>query len=410
MKNPLARNAELIHIESMRVFLSCLFSVALLAVPEMAMAAKGDTHGKELSRVESTLQKEKAKQDKLQQDKVALEKRLEDLRRDMIDITGLVQKQEKAVTDLRAEQEITKRDIAAAQGKLEDQRESLAVVITALQRMGRVPPEALLARPSAPIDMARSFGLLQHVIPAVSEQAAEIKTMVEEMDALRLVQAEREKKLLVEQKELQTKQTSLEKMVKKRETLLAANDAQQEKSRREMAGLARQAKDLRDLMARIERQKKVAPVPKVAVVTTESLQKTGRNIVRSLKDWFGRSGNLPVAGNVATGYGDTMPGGGVSRGLRINATSGAVVTTPLDGVVRFAGPFRQYKLLVIIQHDNGDHSLLGGMQELYTKTGARVKMGEPLGKLPKLEGDSTRSTSLYYERRRNGKPIDPRRA
>ncbi|MDB5477839.1 MAG: metallopeptidase, partial [Alphaproteobacteria bacterium] len=101
----------------------------------------------------------------------------------------------------------------------------------------------------------------------------------------------------------------------------------------------------------------------------------------------------------------------------ITANPGAIVTAPDPGTIRFAGPFRQYKLLVIIQHDNGEHSLLGGLQELYTSVGAKVVKGEPLGKLPpakssevKMEGDSGPATSLYYERRRNGKPIDPRKA
>jgi murein hydrolase activator len=139
---------------------------------------------------------------------------------------------------------------------------------------------------------------------------------------------------------------------------------------------------------------------------------------RSLMGWMGRgSGSLPVTGRVQTGYGQTIAGGDKSQGLSIAAAPGAIVTAPTGGIVRFAGPFRQYKLLVIIQHPNGEHSLLGGLQELYTRVGDSVVSGEPVGKLPhsaegdgKLVGDSTRTASLYYERRRHGKPIDPRQA
>lgn len=396
-------------------FSCCLFLVLfLVAAPQSGWAAKDNAHQDKLKRVETTLQKEQNKQKKLQQDKAALEKRLERLRRNMIDITAKVQQQEKAILVLQKEQENTAQDMLVAKGELDEHRESLAVVITALQRMGRVPPEALLLRPSAPIDMARSFALLERIVPAVSAQAAEIKNILDQIVVLQQEQDAREQVLKTERNALQGKQNELAKMVKTRENLLATNDKQQEKSRQEVAALARQAKDLRDLMAKIEtqqrQQRQQAKQNNVPSVHTSDLKTTGRNLVRSVTEWFTKSGTLPVTGEVVTGYGDKMPGGGISRGLRIKAAKGAVVTMPLDGVVRFAGPFRQYKLLVIVQHDNGDHSLLGGMQELYTKTGARVSAGEPLGKLPKLEGDSTQPSSLYYERRRNGKPIDPRRA
>lgn len=391
----------------------------LVTAPSVMAQSRKD----ELKRVESTLQKEKENRKQLERDQADLQKKLDAVRDDMIRITRHVQDQEKAVLALQEKQVKTEEEIAASREKLDRQRDSLARVVLALQRISRVPPQAMLARPTAPIDMARSSYLLEQVIPSVSEQAAEIKNVLTTLDALLIDQHAQAKELNEKQASLQKKQSGLEKMVKKRETLLAVNSKAQIKSRRETDALARKAKDLRDLMQRLEQEERQAAVAAAAAqrkkmaahktaslpVSTTPLGSSSKGLIRSLKSWFGGSAGLPVAGDVVTGYGDALPGGGMSRGLRIKATGGAVVTAPLGGVVRFAGPFRQYRLLVIIQHDNGDHSLLGGLQELYTKTGARIAKGEPLGKLEKLEGDSTRASSLYYERRRNGKPIDPRR-
>jgi len=258
----------------------------------------------------------------------------------------------------------------------------------------------LLARPGAPIDTARSFVLLQQVLPNVSSEAQEVKKILDELATLEATQKTQMAELKKEQGELKTKRASLEKIVAQRQALLRRTQANQDKAAQKAASLAAQAKDLRELLDSLARQEREQPKP--------AHQSAMASVGQTLKSWMGgTSGKLPVSGTVKTGYGQEMPGGGISKGLSIQAASGAIVTAPQDGVVRFAGPFRQYRLLVIIQHANGEHSLLGGLQELYTKTGDHVAAGEPIGK---LSGDSSQSASLYYERRRNGKPIDPRSA
>lgn len=374
--------------------------VLMLVVAPVTQAARP---AEDLKKVEANLQQEKKRQQELETSRRDLEAKLDEVQGALLEMTGNVQAHEKAVLKLHTAQAETETKIKTMHEELDNQRQSLAHIIMALQRLNRVPPQALLARPSAPIDMARSFDMLQKIIPSVAEQAAEIKQTVETLAALRETQKQQEKDLLAEQKILEGKQNKLAGLLKERKKLLAENNAQQQQATRKMAALASQARDLRGLMQQLERQERVAPTPKPAY----------RSVAKTLQKWLGLgggAGRLPVAGNVETGFGEEMPGGGQSQGLRINAASGAIVTAPSAGIVRFAGPFRQYKLLVIVQHDNGEHSLLGGLQEVYTATGAHVVAGEPLGKLPKLEGDSSRSASLYYERRRNGKPIDPRQS
>jgi len=396
----------------MRFSLCLALCFSLASFPAFA-----DKRHEELKKIEANLQDQQRRDKELDAKTAGLSSQMEETRSAMIELSQDMQSHEQAVLKMRQAKAVTEKEIDTTKEKLEGQRTSLAQIIMAMQRLDRVPPQALLLRPSAPIDMARSFELLRQVIPAVSAQAAEIKETVTHLEELHETQQVQENQLVSEQAELKKKQASLENLLKKRQKILAQTKAEQEASHAKSMELASQAKDLRDLMDRIAResdervQRRQNATTAPADNRDDDLGKKGHNLVKSLTDWFGKvtsRHHLPVAGDVTTGYGESTPGGGQSQGLTIRAAPGSIVTAPGDGVVRFAGPFRQYKLLVIIQHSGGEHSLLGGMQELYTQTGAKVAAGEPLGKLPKLEGDSTAVASLYYERRRNGKAVDPR--
>jgi septal ring factor EnvC (AmiA/AmiB activator) len=72
----------------------------------------------------------------------------------------------------------------------------------------------------------------------------------------------------------------------------------------------------------------------------------------------------------------------------------------------FAGPFRGYGLILIVEHPNGYHSLIAGLGRIDTKVGQRVLAGEPLGVMGTPPDGNP---DLYFELRRNGQPINPQR-
>ena len=80
---------------------------------------------------------------------------------------------------------------------------------------------------------------------------------------------------------------------------------------------------------------------------------------------------------------------------------------PFDGVVAFAGAFRGYGQLLIIEHSEGYHTLLAGLGRVDGEVGQRVLAGEPVGVMATSETDGAPSSSLYVELRRDGQPINP---
>jgi septal ring factor EnvC (AmiA/AmiB activator) len=91
-----------------------------------------------------------------------------------------------------------------------------------------------------------------------------------------------------------------------------------------------------------------------------------------------------------------------SKGITIETRSGAQVVAPFDGRIEFAGPFRGYGQILIIEHADGYHSLLAGLGRIDGTVGQSLVAGEPVGAM----GSSDRP-SLYLELRRHGQPINP---
>nr|WP_302474213.1 peptidoglycan DD-metalloendopeptidase family protein [Roseococcus sp. MDT2-1-1] len=114
------------------------------------------------------------------------------------------------------------------------------------------------------------------------------------------------------------------------------------------------------------------------------------------------TGGAPVAGTLVRAF--AAPGdGGPARGLTYSTPPGARVTSPCGGPVAFAGPFRSFGRLVIVDCGGGLHVVLAGMERLDVAMGRRIRSGEPVGVMAR-EGRPT----LYVELRRRGEAVDPR--
>jgi len=111
---------------------------------------------------------------------------------------------------------------------------------------------------------------------------------------------------------------------------------------------------------------------------------------------------LPARGSRVGHYGESTGFGPRAQGITLRTRPRAQVVAPHDGRVVFAGPFRNYGLILIISHGERYHSLLAGLSKLQTVVGQSVLAGEPVGV---MGGDGKRS--LYVELRRKGTAIDP---
>jgi septal ring factor EnvC (AmiA/AmiB activator) len=116
---------------------------------------------------------------------------------------------------------------------------------------------------------------------------------------------------------------------------------------------------------------------------------------------------LPVAGPVVRRWGERTDAG-PANGMAFRAPPMGRVVAPCAGRVAFAGPFRSYGVLVILDCGGGYHFVLAGLDRLDTDAGAAVRPGEPLGVMPDWDPAGTgKRPALYVELRHDGQPVDP---
>jgi murein hydrolase activator len=189
-----------------------------------------------------------------------------------------------------------------------------------------------------------------------------------------------------------------------RESELAAQKAASEAKQREMAEarLAREA----ELKAQADAKEKQLAAQKASLDAEQaSREAAATRPVRTGKPFAQAQGKLPfpARGKVIELFGQTNEVGHVTKGITIQTRKDAQVIAPYDGQVVFAGPFRGYGLLLIIEHSEGYHTLLAGMARIDATVGQRLLGGEPVGTM----GQDDTKPNLYVELRYNGQPFNP---
>ena len=192
----------------------------------------------------------------------------------------------------------------------------------------------------------------------------------------------------------------------KRNALYKSIDTHYAQNAAAIDDLSRHAQSMQDFMNRLTRAQQREE--KAETSSPPSPAKTLPAPARPYAWSMPRAGQpqLPVPGAVLIGFGQADRFGARSLGLTLQATPNALVTAPMGGVVRFAGTFKNYGRLVILEHEDGYISLLGGFASVDAPIGQSLAAGEPVGKLPNISSRGGPPT-LYYELRYQGRPVDP---
>ncbi len=349
-------------------------------------------------RLQEELAVQKKEEAALKQNLKTAQTRLEKERAALVRVGENIQQTEKKLISLERRIVILTQDEKNAQKELEAKYGDVSNMVLALTRMRRTPSEALLARPQAPLQTAQSALLLEGTLPAVSKQADDLSADLERLSAIREELESDQKKARLAKDKLKEEKTAMSAMVAERRQHYKATEKDYQRTRARVKRLAQEAKNLQELMARLaeeEEQKRKA--------RTAGFQ-AGKRDVRQLPP-PGKT-RLPVSGMLQVAYGQRDEIGARSQGIRILARSEALVTAPMGGAILFAGAFKNYRNMVIIEHQQGYHSLIAGLDDVQVDVGEKVRAGEPLGQLPSSSSLGGQPT-LYYELRYKGESVDP---
>lgn len=313
---------------------------------------------------------------------------------------------------------------AAIRRSLHARRGIVAEILAALQRMGRRPPPAVLVSPEDVLAVIRTSMLLGAVVPELRGEVDTLAADLAEMIRLRGLIAQDKEGLANDLAGWAREQQRLQALLTARRARQAEVESGLTAERKRAAELGAQAKSLKDLLDRTEAEvaatrrsadEAKAAAEREARVTQERFAAAGfRDPARlAPKVHFAEArGEVPrpVSGRLARGFNQPDGNGGITRGVSFTTRRKALVSSPADGWVKFAGPFRSYGRLLIIDAGDGYYLLLAGMDQISVEVGQFVLAGEPVGSMGEggagpsgSEGDP----SLYVEFKKDGGSVDP---
>ncbi|MEH6951587.1 peptidoglycan DD-metalloendopeptidase family protein [Nitrobacter sp. NHB1] len=310
-------------------------------------------------------------------------------------------------------------------GSLDSRRSEIVEVLAALQRVGRRTPPALLVRPEDALQSLRTAILLGSVVPEIRARAKKLVADLEELVGLRKSIAAERDLMAVDRDRLKDDQTRLATLVDERQRQQSSIEKDMAAESARAIELSHQVDSLQGLIAKMEQDLKSAakaaatasrqgaPAPLNGKPNLAALKNPGR--LSPAIAFASAKGLLafPVNGTKIRDFGGSDGVGGVEKGISLAARPGAQVTTPCDGWVVYAGPFRSYGQLLILNAGGGYHVLIAGMERISVNIGQFVLTGEPVATM----GSTSRVASilaanvsqpvLYIEFRKDGTPIDP---
>jgi septal ring factor EnvC (AmiA/AmiB activator) len=311
-------------------------------------------------------------------------------------------------------------------GSLEGRRSTMAEMLAALQRIGRKPPPALLVRPDDALRAVRAAIALGAVLPQMRSEAEALASDLAELARVRRESGSERDRLAAELSALSQQRERMALLVEERQRRQSEIEKALEAERDHAVRLARQADNVKDLIAKLEQNLDTAgrAARAAARAAEEAKSQSARPDLAALKDpgrlapaiaFAAARGMLPrpVNGVTTRDFGAPDRVGGTDKGVSITTRAAAQVTSPCDGWVVYAAPYRSYGQLLILNAGGGYHVLLAGMERISVELGQFVLTGEPVavmgsGAQPgSIVAAGSSQPVLYIEFRKDGAPVDP---
>jgi murein hydrolase activator len=406
-----------VFIDILRVLLVPLLTLLLVLGPAHAEPAE------ELSAVEAALAATTEKQAALVQQMAEAIRAQEDASTRLVDLAKTAAGQEAFLAAVQKKLAALQRDNATALLALASKREAMSKLLAGLQRLEQNPPPALVVAPDDVLLALRGAMLFGTVIPDLRQQTDALRRALGEVETIKLALEGEQRRSADALAALEQTRRDIAAMVAERqeaaETLARALDGERARSEQ----LVSQAKTLKELVAalatakaqdaaRLE-QEEDAKAAALALAEAQRRKALERPAMR-FSESRGKL-NFPVAGEIWRSFGADNGLEGTTAGVFLTTQSRAQVLSPVDGVIEFAGNFRSYDQVVIVNPGEGYLVLLAGMNEITGLQGQSIRAGEPLGVMGdkpaplQLVADlaQVKTPVLYVEFRKKNEPVDP---
>lgn len=334
---------------------------------------------------------------------------------------------EQRLTALEREMAGLREEEGVIRAQLADQHREIGDLLAVMQRMGREPPPVMVTQRDDALRMVRSGMLLNSFFPGLKSRADSLAGRLSELSRVLREKRQRAEQLAAEKEELEQLRTRTQDLIAEKRQRLererARMDALDRAAERHAAAISDLGKLLQTLDAEVaartglgayEQELRSGEIVELAPRAKQAAFVQPGRMKPAVP--FGQAKGLiklPASGTIIRDYGAQDDLGIRSQGVAIETRAQAQVVSPSDGWVSYAGEFRSYGQLLIINAGGGYHILLAGMEEIYVRRGQFVLSGEPVASMGEATASESRSgnvenPSLYVEFRKNEEPIDPK--
>lgn len=439
----------------------CALAVLVIAMPASAQMSK-DEAKKKLEADRSKLEQTQKMRKDIQSDVEKLASERERINARLVETGKLIQQSEAQLTqiegrlgELEKQEENLRRQLQAKHG-------TISGLLAAMQRMGRNPPPVMVTQRADALSMVRSAMLIASAFPELRNEAVALGGQLDELArVMGSIRAEGDK-LRAETARLDDARTRLSALQESKRQSLAERERELAQMGALASQISRNVQDLSELIGNLDKEvasrtslgeyeqeaakapaqpartaavtptapvandagkpgaRAPAPPPEekgVVLAPNEKVAMLSPGRIKPAMPFDEAKGMLPMPaqGRRMLGYGEKTRSGSESKGIVLQTRQGGQVIAPADGWVVFAGEFRSYGQLLIINAGKGYHLLLAGLSQIDVQLGQFVLAGEPVGVMPN-SGAATKAPDgraqgnapmLYIEFRKDQKPVDP---
>ena len=396
----------------------CLLAAPALAPIQAQQIAKRDTYTQDdLKRVEKARDEALKRLRALEKAAGAAAREASDIDADLLEAAADSTRREEAASSAETRLISLSQDLDLARQRLTSDRKALDDLLAALMTFGSRRPPALAASPADTGAAVRAAILMSDAAPALNARAAQLKTRIADLNRLTAETRTEQDRLTHEEAALAARREEITALAAEKRLSSASLIAETAAARAESTRLGAEAETLRDLLDGLARAAPATPGLKPRMPTADPRTPPAKSATKPpalpgaapatpttpAPGVASAKPVSPVTGVRVRGFSQPMPEG-KSEGLTLSTRAGAQVIAPLDARVQYAGVFRTYGLMMILDVGGDVLVIVSGLDALYPQAGQWVLAGEPLGRMADRK---TPSPELYLEVRRKGEPIDP---
>jgi len=402
-----------------------------------------DEAQKRLDETEQQLHTSREQEQGLAQDIATLAEERARLNSELIESASRVQASEAKLSETEGKLAELTDQVTVIRNSITERKTAIVKMLSAMQRIGRTPPPAIVTRRDDALAMVRSAMLLAEVFPELKYQADNLSHELDGLVTLENGIREQRDAEKAETDRLAEERARADQLLEEKRIKLAQSQTALAQVKLAAQEQASTVSDLNELIQKLDQQIAKAEVAQYdaelaaeealrAKQQDQSLAVAGNERVVEIKpdstkvafaspdrmkpaipfDSAKGSLTLPAQGKRLKRFGDADDAGGTVKGISLQTRPEARITAPSDGWVVYAGPFRSYGQLLILNTGGGYHVLLAGMSRIDVGLGQFVLAGEPIAMMgnsaaPSQGGADSSRPVLYVEFRKDGRPIDP---